>query len=588
MQSSATTGELQYLEGVAAAKREDWGKAVDSFVLASDQMPEVSGIWNDLGVALMRTGQLNRSVAAFRKGLATCPKDPMLMSNLAACLSQSGDTETGAVLAEQAVAATCDIAVCTHAANVLTQAGRFASAAAALGKAIENGGGSAAVWANLASALYSSGRTKDAHAAQRTALALAPTNRAIQSNLLFSLNLHEDLSAEAVADVHFDWGKAVAAAVPQEFDFSGKDRTPEKRLRVGILTADLKAHSVSYFAAPIIPSTAGCEVTIFSTVKEPNAATARFKAMSENWVDLVGVAESESARIIFEAEIDVLVELGGHTSPVDLQILARKPAPVQITYLSYAATTGLPAVDFLITDPVADPAGCSEHLYSERLVRLDPCLLCYEPPQPESPIGERRSGERFMFGCFAQRHKISAGVIDLWAAILREADTADLFLKASAWSDPLLKEEILAGFESQGVPRARITLDCHKAALGSHLKRYECVDLALDTMPYGGITTTCESLWMGVPVLTLRGKAQVSRTCASILSAVGLDELITKTPQEYVSRAVRMATGQMPFPARGERLRARLKASPIMDATKFREQWDRIMRDCWRDWCRLA
>jgi predicted O-linked N-acetylglucosamine transferase (SPINDLY family) len=276
--------------------------------------------------------------------------------------------------------------------------------------------------------------------------------------------------------------------------------------------------------------------------------------------------------MIRDDRIDILIDLAGHTAENRLLIFARKPAPVQITYLGYPNTTGMKSIDFRITDFEADPRGMTESQHSERLIRLPDGFLCFRPaadaPEPRDAFPSDDRGT--VFGTFNNLAKITSESIDAWAGILREVDGSSLLLKSDAFSDPEVRERIRQDFASRGIDPASIGLLERTASARDHLALYKRLDIALDTFPYHGTTTTCEAMWMGVPVVTRAGRAHVSRVGASILHRVGLDSLIADSAEDYVRIAIALAADRQRLAElSGVRLRARMRNSRLMDEPGF-------------------
>src|SRR6185369_4920000 len=265
-------------------------------------------------------------------------------------------------------------------------------------------------------------------------------------------------------------------------------------------------------------------ITCYANLDRPDQATERLKSLAEQWRDLCQVGDEEAARIIARDGIDILIDLAGHTSGNRLPLLARKPAPLQGTWLGYPDTTGLPELDFRITDRFADPPGATERFHSERLVRLPRSFSCYLPPSSAPPVAAlpALAAGRVTFGSFNNLAKVAPEVISLWARVLLALPGSRLLMKCKPLADPEICARLRAGFEREGVAAERVELHPGNASAGDHLAQYHRVDIALDTFPYHGTTTSCEALWMGVPVVTLAGTRHASRTGVSILSNCGL------------------------------------------------------------------
>lgn len=288
--------------------------------------------------------------------------------------------------------------------------------------------------------------------------------------------------------------------------------------------------------------------------------------------------------------IDILVDLAGHTAHNRLHVFAQKPAPVQVSWIGFPATTGLDTIDWRLTDGVADPSGMTEHYHSERLWRLPYSFLCFAPYKDAPDVAEppfRRNGF-ISFGCFNNGSKIRDPVIALWARVLKEVPGSQIIVKNRALSDPLFRKEMRDRFRLAGGDPAALSLRSFEASHTGHLGVYADVDIALDTFPYNGTTTTCESFWMGVPVVTLAGTSHVSRVGASLLTQVGLTDLIAETPDRYVSVLAKLAQQRDRLAQLRATLRPRMSTSPLCDAGLFTRTLEEAFRGMWREWCRSA
>jgi predicted O-linked N-acetylglucosamine transferase (SPINDLY family) len=302
---------------------------------------------------------------------------------------------------------------------------------------------------------------------------------------------------------------------------------------------------------------------------------------------VTALGDREFAQLVFDDRIDILVDLGGHTGSSRLEAFGYKPAPVQVTWLGYPDTTGLPEVDYRFTDILADPPG-AEAFHTEQLVRLPACFLCYAPRHPcpaPSPPPALTTG-RVTFGSFNNLAKLSPQTLRAWAAILQSVPTAHLFIKGKALRDPLSHEQFRQKLIAHGIDITRTELQGWTTSSEDHMELYGHVDIALDTFPYNGTTTTCEALWMGVPVVTLTGETHAGRVGTSLLSAVGLNELVAGTETAYIELATRLAGDPQQLAHRRADLRDRMASSPLCDGPRFAREVEDAYRAMWRRWCR--
>jgi protein O-GlcNAc transferase len=347
------------------------------------------------------------------------------------------------------------------------------------------------------------------------------------------------------------------------------------RLRIALLTPDLRWHSVAFFVLPLLRrlDRRRCEVWVYYTNAARDALTDRCRALCDRWTDCPGQGGQTLAHRIAGDAPDVLVELSGLTHGHSLAAVAWRPAPVVVTYLGYASTTGLTRVDARFVDTRTDPPGS---LASEPLVRLDPCFLCYEPPE-EPAVPPRPSGAGVVFGSFNAAPKINREVVRLWSRVLRETPGSRLVLKTMNFSDPRLRAEFAGRFAALGVEPERLHIRPPDDDPRMHLAHYAGIDVALDPFPYCGTTTTLEALWMGVPVITLEGTMHAGRVGASILACAGLPDLVASTPAEYVRLAADLARDEPRRATLRATLRHRLRCSPLMDADAFADRFLRAV-----------
>jgi len=427
----------------------------------------------------------------------------------------------------------------------------------------------AGLHSNRGFALCQQGRVGEGMAAFDRAIAASGGDDTAHSNLLFAANYRDDLSADDVAALHRAFADRVR---PPRLPPRARPAA-RRRLRVGYLSPDFRQHSVAYFFAPLAAAhdASRVELYLYANSAVSDAMTARIRRYAALWRNVEALSDVATAELIHGDDLDILVDLAGHTSGNRMRVMARKPAPIQATYLGYPNTTGLPEVKFRLTDAIADPPGAGDDRYSERLWRLPRCFLAYGPPEeaPEfSPPPSPLAG-RITFGSFNNQPKIAPGVIAAWAQILRRVPGSRLLMKTAAANDPDTRARYTTLLAQRGVAPERLVLVGYRREVSGHLGLYGEIDVALDPFPYNGTTTTCEALFMGVPVVTLRGDRHAARVGASLLRTIGLDDLIAGDLDAYVETAASLAAD---VPRRAElrlSLRARLAASPLCDAASL-------------------
>lgn len=425
---------------------------------------------------------------------------------------------------------------------------------------------------NLGSVLCDLREVKASCASYENALRIDPYYKDSHSNLLLTLHYDTIYSAEEIYLKHISFGKRHTR---KQYSHEAKlfAESPLTKLRIGYLSSDFRKHSVAFFIYPIIlhHNTEEFEIFCYSNVQKHDEFTEKFIHIDKlNWRDITNSSDDKIAEIIHRDKLDVIVDLAGHTASNCLTVLAYKPAPIQITYLGYPNTTGLPAIDYRITDKWADPTGSSEYLHTEQLIRLTQGFISFEPPQvsfePE-PLPCNRSGS-ITFGSFNKINKLTSSVIHAWAEILKKVPHSRLLIKSKNLVG-LIKDNLLKEFAGHGIGPERIITKNWTKSIEEHLQLYNNIDIALDSFPYNGTTTTLEALWMGRPVLTLTGYTHVTRVGNSILSRLGLDELISYSPQDYIDTAVTLANNRSVLSTLSGQLREKLFSSGILNTKQF-------------------
>ncbi len=360
---------------------------------------------------------------------------------------------------------------------------------------------------------------------------------------------------------------------------------PSRKLKIGYISRDFGRHSVSFFLEPILGHHDKNRFTIYcyANLFHPDDMTARFQALADEWRSIALVNDADVLKMIREDEIDILVDLSGHTSGARPGLLARKPAPVLVNYLGYPATTGLTAMDYRLVDAWTDPPGEDDRFYTETLWRLPGGFLTYLPPAEAPPVAPSPLLEKgyITFGSFNVALKVTERCVELWSKILHAVPDSRLLLKALNFSSERGKAYFQNLFSEQGLGPDRVELVDWLPEVSGHLGLYSRIDIALDPFPYNGTTTTCEALWMGLPVLTLAGKRHSARVGVSLLSQLGLTELIADSPEDYVQKAVALAEDRERLIALRAGIRERMQASSLLDHAGFTRKLEQAYREMW-------
>jgi len=572
--------------GQAMRKLKNFEPAIELFQKAISLQPLYPEAYNNLANALMDVGRREEAIAAYRRAIALQPDLTIAHYNLGVALEaahqpeQAVDAYRAALRLQPGFAdAHCSLG------SALTKCGQFEEALAACHRAIEIDPTNARPYNNMTVALRDTGRHGQAIDSARRAMEIDPHDYSAHSNLIFTLHYHPDMDSQTIADEHRKWG--IQHALPlldPNFRFPN-DRTPNRRLRVGYVSPDFKDHSVSRFLIPLFEhhDRDAVEFFCYSNVDRPDDYTALMKRLCACWREIAAVSDQEAAHLVRSDAIDILVDLSGHTQGNRLALFSRRPAPIQVTYLGYPNTTGIKAIDYRLTDVLADPPGTTESFNVETLWRLPTSAWCFLAPT-HSPKIQSRSGGPITFGCFNGFAKINLNMIAIWADLLKRVPGSRLLLKSIGAGSFSVRQRLISQFADLGVSSERIEMRGWISDPLAHLQAYADIDIALDTYPYHGTTTTCEALYMGVPVVTLAGLTHVSRVGVSLITTVGLPQLIASTPDEYVSIASALASDPSRLAAIRSTLRTQIMSSRLVDGLAFASQVEAAYREMWRNW----
>lgn len=588
LQSEPDCAEALNLLGVLCCQTGRREQAIRWLERAVSLRPAKAAYHNNLGLALQAAGKTEPAKEAFRRALQLEPRYPEAHNNLGNLLLNLGCTEEAITHYRRALELRPGYA---HAANNLGNALRHArrpsDAEAAYREAIRLDPAYAEAYTNLGGLLGGQARLAEALDCFRHALEIRPQDPHAHSALLMHLHYDPSQTPEAIFAEHLNWRCRHAAHLEAAAYAHRNQGVPERRLRLGYVSPDFRRHAVAFFLEPILEShdRTQFEVFCYSDVVAPDAVTDRLAGLADHWRPVCGLSDEALAELVREDRIDILVDLAGHTAQNRLLAFARKPAPIQVNWLGYPNTTGLRTMDYRITDARADPPGWNEHLHTERLARLPEVFLCYRPPGEAPEPGELDKAGEICFGAAHSMAKLNPPLLGLWARLLARVPRSRLLLKAPALADCATRERTLTMLEQAGIARGRVELASPTESFRDHLAFYQRIGVALDAFPYHGTTTTCEALWMGVPVVSLAGRAHVSRVGSSLLAAVGLAELVADTPEAYVETAAALAADAARLAEMRKQLRARVAEGPLGDAARFTRRLEAAYREMWRRWC---
>ncbi|MFH1985898.1 MAG: tetratricopeptide repeat protein [Pseudomonadota bacterium] len=594
----ALAGAPDYLEALLCLGRasREAGRLEDAhgaLQQAAKRHPDSVEAQFNLGNVLKDLGSFPAAAACYRRAIDIAPDYAKAWCNLGSIHREEGRNAEAMTCYQQAVALDPEFAaVYNNMSILLAETGRIGEALACCRKAQQLQKDFAESFNNTARCLKYSGRAEESLDWYRRSLAQSPQTAFVHSNLLYCLAYLPPRLAppEAVSREHRQWAAIHGAPAHRVIDSHPNTPDPDRPLRVGYLSPDFRRHPVATFITPVLAGhdPARVQSVCFSDVRKADAVTASLRGLAGDWVDTAGLSDDRVAETIGRHHIDILVDLAGHTAGNRMPLFTRRPAPVQVTYLGYPNTTGLPQMDYRITDAWADPPGDTEALHSETLIRLPEGFLCYAPPVSAPPVSApfHTASGGVTFGSFNNLAKLNADVAELWSRILAAVPGSRLLLKFKTLSDSSVQRHVERLFAACGTGRDRLVFHGFLPSAGDHFSLYHQVDIALDTFPYNGTTTTCEALWMGVPVVALEGKTHAARVGVSILTGLGLSDLVARSREDYMKKAAALAGDPARRAALRSGLRPLMEKSPLTDSAGFTSRLETAYRDMWRRWCR--
>jgi len=513
--------------------------------------PRLVKAWELLGVAALNLGEYPLAAERFERVLALCGDEAQALANAAEANRRAERSGRALELIERALALRPDFAAYLH-VRVL--------------------------------ALESCWRIDDALAACREALALRPDFAALHTSY-FTLLYRSGADPQEILDAHRRWAARFAAAPAVARPHRNAPETG-RRLRIGYVSGDFRRHAVSHFVLPLLEhhDAAQFEVFCYSNTPKTDDVTRRCESLAAQWRDIIAIDDAAAAELVRSDGIDILIDLSGHTSGNRLGVFAAKPAPLQLTYLGYPATTGLAQMDYRLTDGRADPPGASDARYVERLLRLPHSLWCFAPPAQMPAVGPlpANAAGHVTFGSLNSVYKLTPRLLELWSRLLAALPASELVLATVPAGEA--RERIAREFAAHGIEAAR--LEFHGfLSWEDFWALHQRIDIALDTFPCNGGATSCESLWMGTPLIGRAGDAFLARAGLSILSTIGLGELVAQGEDEYLRLALDLARDLPRLGRLRAGLRERMRASPLLDAAGFTRELEQLYRAAWTQWC---
>jgi protein O-GlcNAc transferase len=554
------------------------------------QNPQHAEALHLLGMVAAQAGQTDAAVNLIRYAIALQPKFPPAFSNLGNILRDQGKLDEAVAALRQAIALLPNFPEAYNNLGIaLREQGRLEASTAALRQAVDLNPNFPEAHNNLAVTLKDQGQLDEAIAAHRRALALKPDYSEAHSNLVYLLQFHPAYDAPAIAGELRDWNRRHAEPLANCIPPHANPRDPDRRLRIGYVSPDFRQHVVGRNVLPLFHhhDQTQFELYCYADLLAPDPLTEEFRRHAGTFRLVSRTTHEALAALIRDDHIDVLVDLTLHMADNRLLVFARKPAPVQVTFAGYPGSTGLTAIDYRLSDPYLDPPDVDPALYSEQTLRLPHTFWCYDPLEnrdlPVNPLPALTAGI-VTFGCLNNFCKINDPVLALWANVLRQVAGSRLILMAPAGSH---RARTWERFQQEGIDAARVEFVPYQPRR-QYLQEYHRIDIGLDTFPYNGHTTSLESLWMGVPVVTRVGHTVVARAGWSQLSNLGLPELAGSTPDDFVRIAVALAQDLPRLRDLRAALRPRMEQSPLMEAPRFARHIETAYRHMWRKWCAPA
>jgi predicted O-linked N-acetylglucosamine transferase (SPINDLY family) len=572
--------------GAALQELDRVGDAIGYFHRALALKPDYAEAWSNLGNALRRRGQFDEAAACCRRAIELKPDHAEAHSNLGSVLVEQGQFDLAVACFRRALQANADFAEAYSNLGIARQGqGDLDEAARCFRKAIELKTDLVSAHVNLGHTLLAQGDVDESIACCRRALAIEPTCAEAYSNLLYCLHFCPEQNPASIYEEHSRWNERLAVPLMPSVSRHSNDRTPARRLRIGYISPNFSDHVVGLNLLPLFRAhnRQRFEIVCYSDVRVPDAITSRFRSYANIWRNIVGCSDDEVSRLIRADAIDVLVDLTLHMAKNRLLAFARQPAPVQVTFAGYPGTTGLATMDYRLTDPLLDPLGLDDDFYSEESIRLPDTFWCYDPITDDPAVNLLPALETGVvtFGCLNSFIKVNEEVLKVWARVLKAVDRSQIVVMAPEGGHRQRTMELL---QSEGIAPSRVTFvsNCPR---DEYLALYHRIDIGLDTVPYNGHTTSLDSLWMGVPIVTLVGQSVVGRAGLSHLSTLGLPELIARTSDQFVEISAGLA-GDLPrlINLRAS-LRERMRQSPLMDASRFARNVETTYIAMWQRWC---
>ncbi|MDP9173774.1 MAG: tetratricopeptide repeat protein [Planctomycetota bacterium] len=561
--------------------------AIESYRQAIRLRPNYAEAFNNLSVALRESGQLPEALAASQEAIKLNPTYAEARDNLGNALRDSARAHEAIAAHQEALKLKPEYAEAFNNLGLaLKDAGQLDEAVASLRHAIALKPGYAEAHNNLGNVLKDQAKLDEAIACYANASKLAPHSSLFHSNQLYTRLFHHDADAQSILKEHRAWDHLRAQPLKDPIGHHANSRSINRPLRIGYVSPDFRDHVVGRNVLPLIREhdRKAFEIYCYADVSRPDHITAKFRDLADQWLPLQGISDEDLARRIRKDRIDILVDLTLHLANNRLLTFARKPAPVQVTFAGYPGTTGLSTIDYRLTDPYLDPGLQNDADYTEQSIRLPNSFWCYEPDERSPQVNPlpALSAGHITFGCLNNFCKINDGVLELWARVLTAVPNSKLLLLA--WPGTH-RQWVIDVMQARNISPSRIEF-AELRVHDQYLALYHRIDIGLDTFPYNGHTTSLDSYWMGVPVVTLVGNTVVGRAGLSQLSNLGLTEWVAPAQEEYVRIATELAGDASRLSSIRGTLRQKMQSSPLMSSKQFTRNIEAAYQQMWIQWCR--
>jgi predicted O-linked N-acetylglucosamine transferase (SPINDLY family) len=581
-----------HLLGIIIGQTGQLSQAITLIQKAIDIHDKDSAYYSNLAIFLARKGECSKALEQYQKSLSLNAEDPGTFNNMAMALYAQKNFEQSILYFKKALELKPDYDEARiHLSMAFEASNQIGHAIQCCEYVIEQSTNKhllAKAYNQLGNLWLKKASSTDAIESYKKALSNDNHHHQIWSNYLLTLNYNSEMTASQIYHAHQDWGQQIEKEfVPLSFHSNIPD--VNRPIRVAYMSPDFRMHPVAFFIEPLLKYHDGriIEVYCYEDVQKPDQMTKKLKQHQHKWIKICGHSNEFVSSLIQSDGIDILIDLSGHTAKNRLPVFARKPAPIQLSYLGYINTTGLKTMDYRLTDTYADSVH-SKHLYSEKLVYLEPCFCCYQPPDISLNISDlpALSKKYITFGAFHNLAKVSPNTLELWAELLHAISKSKLVLQSISLSDHETNKRFRQYFQSKGIESYRIEFLGYQS-FNEYLKKHHDIDIFLDTQPWSGHTVCCHALWMGIPVITMEGHRYAERMVGSILKTLNLNDWIAKTKAEYLQKAIFWSQNKEQLSIIRNSLRSQFLKSSVCDGLTFTRQIEMIYRQLWNKWCKV-